>query len=97
LPWKPCAHDRGKVIAVFGSAGLRSGKARADGRDFPGADLTVLTAEDRSESLDIILDEMALARSRRREDDPSAPDHGAIWFGLRYAAGMWSSHGSEYE
>ncbi|NLE83049.1 MAG: UDP-N-acetylmuramoyl-L-alanyl-D-glutamate--2,6-diaminopimelate ligase [Chloroflexi bacterium] len=54
----------GKVIAVFGSAGLRDREKR---RMMPieaikGADLTILTAEDpRTESLDAILEDMANA------------------------------------
>lgn len=52
----------GRVIAVFGSAGLRDVQKRAWMGEIGGrlADVTVLTAEDpRTESLDIILDEMA--------------------------------------
>lgn len=56
------AGEKGKVIAAFGSAGLRDREKR---RMMPGvaahlADLTLLTAEDpRTESLDAILEEMA--------------------------------------
>jgi UDP-N-acetylmuramoyl-L-alanyl-D-glutamate--2,6-diaminopimelate ligase len=52
----------GRVIAVFGSAGLRDVEKRAWMGEIGGrlADVTVLTAEDpRTESLDTILDEMA--------------------------------------
>jgi UDP-N-acetylmuramoyl-L-alanyl-D-glutamate--2,6-diaminopimelate ligase len=52
----------GKVIAVFGSAGLRDQAKRGMMAGISGrlADLSVLTAEDpRSESLDKILSEMA--------------------------------------
>ena len=52
----------GRVIAVFGSAGLRDVQKRAWMGEIGGrlADVTVLTAEDpRTEPLDIILDEMA--------------------------------------
>jgi UDP-N-acetylmuramoyl-L-alanyl-D-glutamate--2,6-diaminopimelate ligase len=53
---------RGRVIAVFGSAGLRDREKRRMMAEVSAglADLTVLTAEDpRTESLDAILDEMA--------------------------------------
>ncbi len=58
----------GRLIAVFGSAGLRDREKRrlmAEASvDF--ADITVLTAEDpRSESLDLILEEMALGARLR--------------------------------
>jgi len=52
----------GRVIAVFGSAGLRDVEKRAWMGEIGGrlADVTVLTAEDpRTESLEAILDEMA--------------------------------------
>ena len=52
----------GRVIAVFGSAGLRDREKRRLMAEVSAqlADLTVLTAEDpRTESLDAILDEMA--------------------------------------
>jgi UDP-N-acetylmuramoyl-L-alanyl-D-glutamate--2,6-diaminopimelate ligase len=52
----------GRVIAVFGSAGLRDVQKRAWMGEIGGrlADVTVLTAEDpRTESLEAILDEMA--------------------------------------
>jgi UDP-N-acetylmuramoyl-L-alanyl-D-glutamate--2,6-diaminopimelate ligase len=53
---------KGRVIAVFGSAGLRDREKRKMMADVSirGADLTILTAEDpRTESLDDILTEMA--------------------------------------
>ena len=56
------ALTRGRVIAVFGSAGLRDVEKRAWMGRIGGrlADITVLTAEDpRTESLDSILDEIA--------------------------------------
>ncbi len=52
----------GRVIAVFGSAGLRDVEKRAWMGEIGGrlADITVLTAEDpRTEPVDSILDEMA--------------------------------------
>ena len=59
---------RGRVISVFGSAGLRDKEKRRMMAETSAelADLTVLTAEDpRTESLDEILEEMAAgARSR---------------------------------
>jgi UDP-N-acetylmuramoyl-L-alanyl-D-glutamate--2,6-diaminopimelate ligase len=65
---RKAAGSRGRVIAVFGSAGLRDREKRrllaATGIDL--ADVTVLTAEDpRTEPLAAILEEMAAgARSR---------------------------------
>jgi UDP-N-acetylmuramoyl-L-alanyl-D-glutamate--2,6-diaminopimelate ligase len=60
--------ERGRVIAVFGSAGLRDKAKRRMMAEVSAelADLTVLTAEDpRTESLEGILEEMAAgARSR---------------------------------
>jgi UDP-N-acetylmuramoyl-L-alanyl-D-glutamate--2,6-diaminopimelate ligase len=60
--------DKGRIIAVFGSAGLRDREKRRMMAETSAelADLTILTAEDpRTESLDAILDEMAAgARSR---------------------------------
>lgn len=53
---------RGRVIAVFGSAGLRDVQKRGlmAETSLRLADLTILTAEDpRSESLDLILEQMA--------------------------------------
>jgi UDP-N-acetylmuramoyl-L-alanyl-D-glutamate--2,6-diaminopimelate ligase len=81
--------QNGRVIAVFGSAGLRDrGKRRllaATGIDL--ADLTVLTAEDpRTEELSSILEEMAAgARSRGGVEGKTffrIPDRGAA---LRFA------------
>ena len=54
--------EKGRIIAVFGSAGLRDKEKRRMMAETSAAldDLTVLTAEDpRTESLDGILDEMA--------------------------------------
>lgn len=59
---------RGKVLAVFGSAGLRDREKRKlmAETSIELADKTFLTAEDpRTESLDVILDEMAQAASSR--------------------------------
>jgi UDP-N-acetylmuramoyl-L-alanyl-D-glutamate--2,6-diaminopimelate ligase len=56
------AMTHGRVIAVFGSAGLRDREKRRMMAEVSAeyADFTVLTAEDpRTESLDAILDEMA--------------------------------------
>ncbi|MGD0806775.1 MAG: cyanophycin synthetase, partial [Anaerolineales bacterium] len=81
--------EGGRVIAVFGSAGLRDREKRrelaATGVDL--ADLTVLTAEDpRTESLSSILEEMAAgARSRGGVEGKTffrIPDRGAA---LRFA------------
>lgn len=58
----------GRVIAVFGSAGLRDREKRRMMAETSAelADITVLTAEDpRTESLDAILAEMAAAAERR--------------------------------
>ena len=83
---------RGRVIAVFGSAGLRESKTPHDGGDICElADLTVLTAEDpRTELLDGILEEMAAgARSRGGREGETfwrVPDRGeAIRFALSLA------------
>ena len=83
----------GRVIAVFGSAGLRDREKRrllsATGVEL--ADLTVLTAEDpRTESLDGILEEMAAgARSRGGVEGKNfvrIPDRGeALRFAVRSA------------
>lgn len=83
----------GRVIAVFGSAGLRDReKRRMMAETSAGlADLTVLTAEDpRTESLQGILDEMAAgARSRGGREGETfwrVPDRGeAIRFALSLA------------
>jgi UDP-N-acetylmuramoyl-L-alanyl-D-glutamate--2,6-diaminopimelate ligase len=85
--------DRGRVIAVFGSAGLRDKAKRRMMAEISAelADLTVLTAEDpRTESLEEILEEMAEgARSmggREGETFWRVPDRGeAIRFALRLA------------
>ena len=64
----PAATGQPRVIAVFGSAGLRDKAKRRMMAEISAelADLTVLTAEDpRTESLDEILEEMAAgARSK---------------------------------
>jgi UDP-N-acetylmuramoyl-L-alanyl-D-glutamate--2,6-diaminopimelate ligase len=83
----------GRVIAVFGSAGLRDREKRRlmaeVSADF--ADHTILTAEDpRTESLEDILEEMALGLvSKGREEGDHfwrVPDRGeAIRFGLKIA------------
>jgi UDP-N-acetylmuramoyl-L-alanyl-D-glutamate--2,6-diaminopimelate ligase len=83
----------GRVIAVFGSAGLRDKEKRRMMAEISAelADLTVLTAEDpRTESLNGILDEMvAGAKSRGGREGKTfwrAPDRGeAIRFALRLA------------
>jgi UDP-N-acetylmuramoyl-L-alanyl-D-glutamate--2,6-diaminopimelate ligase len=82
-----------RIIAVFGSAGLRDKEKRRMMAETSAelADLTVLTAEDpRSESLDGILGEMAAgARSRGGREGETfwrVPDRGeAIKFALRLA------------
>jgi len=84
---------RRRVIAVFGSAGLRDKAKRRMMAEVSAelADLTVLTAEDpRTESLAEILEEMAEgARSRGAREGESfwrVPDRGeAIRFALRLA------------
>lgn len=84
---------KGRVIAVFGSAGLRDKEKRRMMAETSAelADLTVLTAEDpRTESLDGILDEMAAgARSRGGRESETfwrVADRGeAIRFALRLA------------
>ena len=85
--------DRGRVIAVFGSAGLRDKAKRRMMAEISAelADLTVLTAEDpRTESLEGILEEMADgARSKGGREGETfwrVPDRGeAIRFALRLA------------
>ncbi len=84
---------RGRVIVVFGSAGLRDKAKRRMMAEVSAelADLTILTAEDpRTESLNGILEEMAAgARSRRGIEDETfwrIPDRGeAIRFAVRLA------------
>ena len=83
----------GRVIAVFGSAGLRDREKRRMMAETSSelADLTVLTAEDpRTESLEEILEEMAAgARSRGGAEEKTfwrVVDRGeAIRFALRLA------------
>ncbi|MDK1028401.1 MAG: UDP-N-acetylmuramoyl-L-alanyl-D-glutamate--2,6-diaminopimelate ligase [Anaerolineae bacterium] len=83
----------GKVIVVFGSAGLRDKQKRRMMAQISAemADLTVLTAEDpRTESLADILDEMAAgAKSKGGRDGKTfwrVPDRGqAIKYGLSLA------------
>ncbi len=84
---------KGRVIAVFGSAGLRDKEKRRMMAETSAelADLSVLTAEDpRTESLDGILDEMAAgARSRGGREGETfwrVPDRGeAIKLAIRLA------------
>jgi UDP-N-acetylmuramoyl-L-alanyl-D-glutamate--2,6-diaminopimelate ligase len=84
---------KGRVIAVFGSAGLRDKAKRRMMAETSAelADLTVLTAEDpRTESLEEILEEMAAgARSKGGREGETfwrVPDRGeAIRFALRLA------------
>ncbi len=83
----------GRVIAVFGSAGLRDKEKRRMMAEISAelADLSVLTAEDpRTESLDGILEEMAAGAESRggREGETfwRVPDRGeAIKFALKLA------------
>jgi UDP-N-acetylmuramoyl-L-alanyl-D-glutamate--2,6-diaminopimelate ligase len=83
----------GRVIAVFGSAGMRDRKKRRLMAEVSAelADLTVLTAEDpRTESLDGILEEMAVgARAQGGVEGMSfyrIPDRGeALRFAVRQA------------
>ena len=85
--------NKPRVIAVFGSAGLRDKAKRRMMAEISAelADLTVLTAEDpRTESLEGILEEMAAgARSRGGREGETfwrVPDRGeAIRFALRLA------------
>jgi UDP-N-acetylmuramoyl-L-alanyl-D-glutamate--2,6-diaminopimelate ligase len=82
----------GRVIAVFGSAGLRDKAKRRLMAEVSAeqADLTVLTAEDpRTESLDAILEEMAsgLRSQSEREGETfwRVPDRGRA---IRFALGQ---------
>lgn len=85
--------EKGRVISVFGSAGLRDKEKRRMMAEtsIELADLSVLTAEDpRTESLDGILKEMAAgARSKGGREGETfwrVPDRGeAIKFALRLA------------
>jgi len=89
----PEVRGQPRVIAVFGSAGLRDREKRRMMAETSAelADLTVLTAEDpRTESLDEILEEMAAgARSKGGREGQTfwrVPDRGeAIRFALRLA------------
>lgn len=84
--------DRGKVIVVLGSAGLRDKAKRRMMAEIAAelADRTVLTAEDpRRESLDSILEEMAAGmRSRGGREGQTfwrVPDRGEA---IRFALGL---------
>ena len=89
----PSPTGQPRLIAVFGSAGLRDKAKRRMMAEVSAelADLTVMTAEDpRTESLEGILEEMAAgARSRGGREGETfwrVPDRGeAIWFALRLA------------
>ena len=84
---------RGRIISIFGSAGLRDREKRRMMAEVSAelADITVLTAEDpRTESLNDILEEMAAgARSRGGAEGETffrVPDRGeAIRLGVRLA------------
>lgn len=84
---------RGKIISVFGSAGLRDKEKRRMMAEtsIELADITILTAEDpRTESLNGILDEMAAGAvskgGREGETFWRVPDRGeAIEFAIRLA------------
>jgi len=90
------AVNKSRVIAVFGSAGLRDREKRRRMAEVSAelADITVLTAEDpRTESLDGILEEMANgARSKGGVEARTfwrVPDRGeAIRFGVQMAQPM---------
>lgn len=85
--------DKGHVIAIFGSAGLRDKAKRRMMAETSAelADLTILTAEDpRTESLEAILEEMAAgARTKGAIEGETfwrIPDRGeAIRFAIRLA------------
>ncbi len=85
--------SEGRVIAIFGSAGLRDREKRGLMAEISGslADLTILTAEDpRSESLDEILEDMAVGITSAGGVEGRTfwriPDRGeAIRFGLSMA------------
>ncbi len=85
---------RGKVICVFGSAGLRDRQKRVMMAEVAGqwADLTILTAEDpRTESLDSILAEMTKGVESKQGKEGKTfwriPDRGeAIRFAVAQAA-----------
>jgi UDP-N-acetylmuramoyl-L-alanyl-D-glutamate--2,6-diaminopimelate ligase len=89
----PVSTEKPRVIAVFGSAGLRDREKRRMMAEVSAelADLTVLTAEDpRTESLEGILEEMAAgARSKGGREGETfwrVPDRGeAIRFALSLA------------
>lgn len=75
---------KGKIITVFGSAGLRDREKRRMMAEISAefADISIITAEDpRTESLDLILDEMGKAaemKNARIEDNLYlVPDRGA--------------------
>ncbi len=85
--------DKGRVIAVFGSAGLRDKAKRYLMAQVSAelADLTILTAEDpRTESLESILEDMAAgAKSKDGREEETfwrIPDRGeAIRFAIHLA------------
>lgn len=84
---------KGKVIAIFGSAGLRDREKRRLMAEVSAglADITILTAEDpRTESLDAILDEMAKAAAEKGGEEGRTfyrvPDRsGALRLGVKLA------------
>ncbi len=89
---KPEDRGNGRLIAVFGSAGLRDREKRRLMAETSAqlADLTVLTAEDpRTESLDAILEEMAAGAMARggveRRNFWRVPDRGEA---IRFALGL---------